>query len=76
MKQDSRFLRAWVDVTGFVVPLIFIVGYLLGWPSAVRTALGALFFAGMFSTWLLTEDLPRWRARHAARLRRLHLRRR
>jgi hypothetical protein len=61
MKQDSRLLRVWVDVTGLVVPLIVMAAYLLGWSSAVRTVLGAVFFAGMLSTWLLTKRLRRHR---------------
>jgi len=76
MKQDSQLMRIWVNVTGLVVPLTVMAAYLLGWSSTVRTVLGALFFAGMLSTWLLTKDLPRWRAKQLARLRRLRPRRR
>ncbi|MBS1868926.1 MAG: hypothetical protein JSS99_04630 [Actinobacteria bacterium] len=74
MKQDSRLLRIWVDITGLVIPLVVMAAYLLGWPSAVRTALGGLFFAGMLSTWMLTKDVRSWRVRQAVRIRRLRRR--
>jgi len=73
MKQD-RLLRIWIDLTGLVVPLIVMAAYLLGWSSTARTVLGAVFFAGMLSSWLLTKDLRSWRARQIARLRRLRRR--
>jgi hypothetical protein len=71
MKHDLRLLRIWNDVIGLVVPLVAMAAYLLDWSSAVRTVLMTTFFVGMFSTWLLTEDLPRWRAKQITRLRRL-----
>jgi hypothetical protein len=76
MKHDSRLMRIWVDITGLVIPLIVMTAYLLGWSSAVRSVLGAIFFAGMLSTWLLTKDLARWRAKQIARTHRLRGRRR
>jgi hypothetical protein len=75
MKQDP-FLRIWTDLIGLVVPLLAMAAYLLGWSSELRTVLMTFFFVGIFSTWLLTEDLPRWRAKQMARLRRVRRRRR
>lgn len=71
MKQNRVLLRIWIDVTGLVVPSIVIAAYLLGWSATVRAVLTIVCFAGVFSTWFVTADLPRWRATQAARLRRL-----
>ena len=69
MKQNRVLLRIWIDVTGLVVPSIVIAAYLLGWSAAVRAVLTIVCFAGVFSTWLITVDLPSWRATQVTRLR-------
>jgi len=71
MNYDSRIVRIWSDVTGFILPLVVIVLYVVDGQSAVTTALMLVCLGAIFGTWLVTTDLRRWRAVRVARARRV-----